>query len=97
MLAAQLRALRTDEFDFELIGCDGATLARLLGETAPDAPMPGGGEVPVTWLGDLWLLGPHRPLCGDATRAADVAQLLDGARPQLMTNDRPYGVNYDPE
>jgi DNA modification methylase len=51
----------------------------------------------ITRPGDLWLLGPHRLLCGDATSAADVARLLNGAVPHLMTTDPPSGVNYDPE
>jgi DNA modification methylase len=106
LLAAELRALRTDEFDLGLIGFDGATLDRLLGDAAEDVPVAGGDPdapapeppgVPVTRPGDLWLLGPHRLLCGDATSASDVARLLDGARPHLMTSDPPYGVNYDPE
>ena len=46
--------------------------------------------------GDLWLLGPHRLLCGSATEPADVARLLGGVRPHLMVTDPPYGVNYDP-
>jgi DNA modification methylase len=46
--------------------------------------------------GDLWLLGPHRLLCGDATVATDVERVLDGARPHLMVTDPPYGVEYDP-
>jgi DNA modification methylase len=45
--------------------------------------------------GDLFALGPHRLLCGDATVAADVARLLDAAVPTLMATDPPYGVNYD--
>jgi DNA modification methylase len=45
--------------------------------------------------GDLFALGPHRLLCGDATSATDVARLLDGATPNLMATDPPYGVNYD--
>ena len=46
--------------------------------------------------GDLFELGPHRLLCGDATSADDVMRLLDGAQPGLMATDPPYGVNYDP-
>jgi DNA modification methylase len=46
--------------------------------------------------GDLFTLGPHRLLCGDATSVADVARLLDGATPNLMATDPPYGVDYDP-
>lgn len=47
--------------------------------------------------GDLWLLGDHRLLCGDATKPEDVARLLGDARPSLMVTDPPYGVEYDPE
>ena len=46
--------------------------------------------------GDLWLLGDHRLLCGDATNADDVARLLDGATPRLLATDPPYGVALDP-
>jgi DNA modification methylase len=46
--------------------------------------------------GDLFTLGPHRLLCGDATSAGDVLRLLAGATPMLMTTDPPYGVAYDP-
>jgi hypothetical protein len=53
-------------------------------------------EVPVSRQGDLWCLGSHRVLCGDATRAKDVARLLGGLRPHLMVTDPPYGVDYDP-
>jgi DNA modification methylase len=47
-------------------------------------------------VGDLFQLGSHRLLCGDATRAADVARVLDGAIPVLLNTDAPYGVSYDP-
>jgi DNA modification methylase len=63
---------------------------------AADQPAPEPPVVPVTRPGNLWLLGRHRLLCGDATSAADVARLLDGARPHLMVTDPPYGVDYDP-
>jgi DNA modification methylase len=52
-------------------------------------------RAPRTKPGDLWQLGDHRLLCGDATNADDVARLLDGAAPTLLTTDPPYGVSLD--
>lgn len=49
-----------------------------------------------TGPGQLWRLGNHRFLCGDATSAEDVERLLDGAVPHLCVTDPPYGVRYDP-
>ena len=46
--------------------------------------------------GDLFALGQHRLLCGDATSATDVRQLLGETAPVLMATDPPYGVEYDP-
>ncbi|MEX0789893.1 MAG: DNA methyltransferase, partial [Actinomycetota bacterium] len=65
------------------------------GVSSPDAvpPLP---AVAKTRLGDLWILGSHRLLCGDATNRADVERLLAGARPLLTVTDPPYGVGYDP-
>ena len=45
--------------------------------------------------GDLWLLGDHRLLCGDATDPDAVTRLLDGAEPRLLATDPPYGVSLD--
>lgn len=56
-------------------------------------PLP---ETPVSRPGDLWLLGPHRVLCGDATDQNCVSRLLGSLAPHLMVTDPPYGVNYDP-
>lgn len=47
--------------------------------------------------GQIWQIGPHRLMCGSSTEAADVARLLDGAKPRLMITDPPYGVEYDPD
>src|SRR5665811_1219360 len=52
-------------------------------------------RAPRTKPGDLWQLGDHRLLCGDATNTDDVARLLDGAEPKLLTTDPPYGVSLD--
>ena len=60
-------------------------------DDAPEAPAD-----PVSRLGDVWILGAHRLVCGDATSAADVARALNGVAPTLMVSDPPYGVDYDP-
>jgi DNA modification methylase len=59
-------------------------------DDVPDPP-----ETPVTKLGDLWLLGEHRLLCGDATSSEDVARLMGGSKAVLMATDPPYGVSLD--
>jgi DNA modification methylase len=46
--------------------------------------------------GELFILGHHRLLCGDATSAGDITRLLEGATPLVMITDPPYGVAYDP-
>ena len=66
------------------------------GLTDEDA-VPEEEEKVVTVPGDLWVLDGHRLLCGDATIAVDVEQLLNGVSPALMVTDPPYGVEYDPE
>lgn len=84
-------------FPLPLLGFDAGELAGFAARLNPvdpdDAP-----EVPVnpvTRAGDLWVLGDHRLLCGDATKAEDVHWLLAGASPHLMVTDPPYGIEYD--
>jgi DNA modification methylase len=59
-----------------------------------DAPTP--PTQPVTQPGDLWLLGRHRLVCGDATDAKHVALARAKLEPFIMVTDPPYGVKYDP-
>ena len=51
---------------------------------------------PITQLGDVWILGDHRLVCGDATDKDVVEAALDGNTPNLMVTDPPYGVEYKP-
>ncbi len=59
-------------------------------DDVPEAP-----EKPITVLGDVWVLGNHRVMCGDSTSADNVSKLLGDIKPHLMVTDPPYGVSYD--
>jgi len=99
LLSLELQELSAAEFDLSLTGFNPGEIDGLL--AIPDEeranatpPVP---EQPVSRVGDLWLCGKHRVLCGDATRAEDVAHLLGECRPILMTTDPPYGIELDSE
>jgi len=103
LLSAEVARLKEDGVDLELLGFPEDELDRLLagldGEKGGDEDedvVPEPPATPISRPGDLWILGRHRLLCGDATRAADVARLLGDVRPHLMVTDPPYGVDYDP-
>lgn len=103
-LAEMVYQMAASGSDVKLLGIEEDELARLLGLTGADGTegLTDPDEVPEnvptrSKRGDLWLLGEHRVLCGDATSAEDVARVLGGAAPNLMVTDPPYGVEYDPE
>ena len=50
---------------------------------------------PVSRPGDLWLLGDHRLLCGDSTKADDVIRVMHNQKAILFATDPPYLVDYD--
>lgn len=97
VLATEIAGLRALDFDLKPLGFDTQELraleAKEPGKDAEAAPEP--PKNPVTRLGDLWQLGDHYVRCGDSTKAEDVSELLDGAKPGLMVTDPPYGVEYD--
>ncbi len=74
----------------------GASLAPVKpGRTDPDE-VPEPPDEPLTCPGDLWILGKHRLLCGDAAKAEDVDRLLQGNPIHLVNTDPPYNVNVEP-
>src|SRR5688500_748283 len=100
LLGLELAELGELGFDLALTGFDALEIAALTsagtpGLTDPD-DIPEAPEQPATLPGDVWLLGKHRLICGDSTRAEDVEKVLAGVRPHLCVSDPPYGVSYDP-
>jgi DNA modification methylase len=99
LLALEVADLSELGVDLVSLGFEAAEIDALLRSAEADPreeEIPEPPAVPVSRAGDLWLLGPHRLLCGSATESADVARLLAGVRPHLMVSDPPYGVAYDP-
>lgn len=100
LLRLEISDLADMGFDIPLLGWSDKELDKLMGGgkaglTDPDA-VPEEPLVPSTLPGDLWQLGGHRVICGDATDAEVVGRLLAGVKPHLMVTDPPYGVSYDP-
>jgi DNA modification methylase len=72
-------------------GTDGdGTTGEIIEDEVPEPP-----AEPITKPGDLWILGRHRVLCGDSTKAEDVARLMDGAKADLCFTSPPYGQQRD--
>ena len=99
MLSIELGDLKAESFDLGLLGFDEKFLADVFadkneGLTDPD-DTPETPETPVAALGDVWLLGRHRLVCGDSCAANAVDAALNGVKPHLMVTDPPYGVEYD--
>jgi DNA modification methylase len=88
-------------FDLGLTGFESPEIDELLSlldpaadAAEPEDEVPEPPKDPVTRPGDLWLLGEHRLLCGDATVLTDVERVLGGTLADLCFTDPPYGVNY---
>mgnify|MGYP000979015258 CR=1 FL=1 len=102
MLRVELEALQEDGFDLDIVGFSDDELADLLAdpETEPAAGLTDEDAVPevpeaaITVPGDVWILGEHRLLCGDATQMADIEKVVDGGLVDMVWTDPPYGVNY---
>ena len=99
MLSLELQDLK-DDIDLSLLGFDPDELDALLNpieetkgltdeDAVPDTPIE-----PKTKLGDIYILGKHRLMCGDSTSIDDVDKLMDGERPDMVFTDPPYNIDY---
>ncbi len=99
MLSLELQDLK-DDIDLSLLGFDPDELDALLNpivetdgltdeDAVPDVP-----DEPKTKLGDIYILGNHRLMCGDSTSIDAVEKLLDGQRPDMVFTDPPYNIDY---
>ena len=101
MLRVEMAALDEDGFNLELVGFTDEEIEGLLrdpeevnaGNTDDDA-VPETPETAITVPGEVWILGAHRLLCGDATQMGDVEKVLAGGLADMVFCDPPYNVNY---
>ncbi|MGE3622987.1 MAG: site-specific DNA-methyltransferase [Bdellovibrionales bacterium] len=99
LLKVELEALQIEDFDLDLLGFDPTEIDNILfsdeedtseeDEAVPELP-----EEPISKTGDVWILGDHRVLCGDATMLTDIEKLMDGQLADMVFTDPPYNVDY---
>ena len=100
LLALEIEDLRLEDFDIDLTGFDADALDAMFEgmeeESAPgltdEDQVPEAPEEPVSKLGDVWILGRHRVMCGDSTSIDAVNKLMDGKTAALLHADPPYGM-----
>lgn len=101
LLALELENLKELDFDIDFTGFDAAEIDELFSNIHDkdvqdddfdvDAAL---AEEPISKQGDIWLLGRHRLICGDSTKAETYEKLMDGKKANLCVTDPPYNVNY---
>jgi len=100
ILSAEIKELQQDGFALDLLGFNNEDLDDLLGDAVldpqkdPESCPPVAVE-PVSGLGDIWLLGQHRVICGDCTTPVAMAALMSGEMADVCWTDPPYNVAYE--
>jgi site-specific DNA-methyltransferase (adenine-specific) len=100
MLTIEMQELQEEGFDLDLLGFDDKELNALLepetkeGLTDEDA-VPEIPKEATTKLGDVYILGKHRLMCGDSTSITDMEKLVDGQPVDMCLTDPPYNVAYE--
>ncbi len=101
LLALELENLKELDFDMDLTGFDAAEIEELFSNIHDKDVQDDDFDVdvaledePISKQGDIWLLGRHRLICGDSTKAEIYEKLMDGKKANLCVTDPPYNVNY---
>ena len=101
LLTIELNDLLADDFALDILGFDKDELHALLNVIEPNAGLtdedavPDVPKEPKTKLGDIYILGNHRLMCGDSTSIDAVEKLLQSQKADLLFTDPPYGVSYE--
>jgi DNA modification methylase len=98
LLALELSELSDDGFDLDLLGFSPEEITAFEVEEIPEGltdedSVPELPIEPVTKLGDVWLCGNHRVMCGDSTSIDAVDKLMDGNKADMVFTDPPYGMS----
>ena len=101
LLKVEMASLQEMGFDVGMTGFDESELADLFGEDKEKSAKDDDFDLTAALekaafvqRGDIWTVGRHRLMCGDATSAEDVAALMDGKKANLILTDPPYGVSF---
>lgn len=99
MLSVEIEGLADADFDLSLLGFDDDFLAEITADEGTEGltdedEVPEVPEEPKTVLGDVWLLGNHRLMCGDSTSIDAVEKLMDGQKADMVFTDPPYNIDY---
>ena len=101
LLRVEIEALQGEAFDVSLTGFDEKELADLFKDGSDSDAEEDDYDLSAALekaafvkRGDIWTVGRHRLMCGDATSAEDVAALMDGRKANLILTDPPYGVSF---
>ena len=100
ILRVEIEALQAEAFDISLTGFGDDEIADLFGKDAGDAKdddydlTAALEKAAFVEKGDVWVVGRHRLVCGDATNPDAVEKLMDGKKANLIVTDPPYGVSF---
>jgi 16S rRNA G966 N2-methylase RsmD len=97
-LIHQISFLRDNNYDTDFTGFKADEIATFMPDEIPpfegdEDEVPDIPSDPITKLGDIWIMGKHRLMCGDSTSIDAVEKLIADAKPEMVYTDPPYGID----